>query len=331
MGDATSRKNKLRKVRIILKKISWKKILTFLFFVVIAGILWFMQIYNQIFETRISIPVKYTSIPDSIIFNDTLPSHINVRLKEEGYNIFKYAILKKDTININISSTINQNNSSVINQELLESYIRKALSRSAFIISFNPIDISLSHSKLLNKKVPVVFDAQINLSSGYFLNSDIRIVPDSVTVYGSLADLDKVTYVYTTNDTISGLEANRKIAFNLINYKNLKLVPDKVNAYIPVEAYTQKKIRVPVECFNLPDNLSIKFFPSKVMLSFFVGISRNDSISADEFTVAVDYNGIKESKTSSIPVRITRSPDYAKGLMINPPNVEYIFEYKRTK
>lgn len=322
--------NKIKeKVRILLKAISWRKILAFSFFVIIATILWFMQIYNQTFESNITIPIKYGEIPDSIIFNDTLPTSVNIRIKDYGYNIIKYYFKGEDTLRINISPFLNNNNGTKSLQGAsFEALIRKSISQTAFIINYEPLKISLAYSPLQNKKVPVVFDGQINLSPGYFLNGDIRIVPDSITAYGSSTELGKLIYVYTTNDTVGGLDSNRKLTFNLLDIHKIKLSPKQVNVYVPIEAYTQKKVDVPVQCYNLPRNLSIKFFPSKISLSFFVGVSKADSIKTEDFSVGVDYDGLKDSKQVSVPVRITNSPEYAKSMTINPPNVEYIFEYK---
>lgn len=320
-----------QKVRIFLRKISWKKILTFSFFVIIAAILWFMQVYNQFFETSISIPIKYVSVPDSIIFQDSLPSQISLRIKDNGFSMFKYYFKKRDTLRLDVSAIINSSSSKVLQGSTFDMYVRKALPSSTQILSYDPLRISFNYSILEYKKIPVVFDGQINLSPGYFLNSDIRIVPDSVTAYAARPDLDKLMFAYTVSDTVSGLNSDKVIPYKLVSLKNIKFVPDVVDIDVPVEAYTQKNVEIPVECINLPDNLNIKFFPSKVKLSFFVGVSEVDSINMKDFSVAIDYDGIKDSKQASVPVRITSSPSYVRNLTISPPNVEFIFEYKNTK
>lgn len=320
-----------QRVRIFLRKISWKKILTFSFFVIIAAILWFMQVYNQFFETSISIPIKYVSVPDSIIFQDSLPSQITLRIKDNGFSMFKYYFKKRDTLRLDVSAIINSSSSKVLQGSTFDMYVRKALPSSTQILNYDPLRISFNYSILEYKKIPVVFDGQINLSPGYFLNSDIKIVPDSVTAYAARPDLDKLMFAYTVSDTVSGLSSDKVIPYKLVSLKNIKFVPDVVDIDVPVEAYTQKNVEIPVECINLPENLNIKFFPSKVKLSFFVGVSEVDSIKMKDFSVAIDYDGIKDSKQASVPVRITSSPSYVRNLTISPPNVEFIFEYKSTK
>lgn len=315
-------------VRSFLNDVPWKKILTFFFFVIIAAILWFMQVYDQPFETDIRIPVKYVSIPDSVIFNDTLPDHFDVRVRDNGYAMFRYGFTKRDTVYLDMSAVLQNGASPVLQGSTLDAYISRSLPQTSTVIRYDPLRISFAYSLLRSRKIPVVFDGQINLAPGYFLNGDIRVAPDSVMVYGSLADLTKLTYIYTTSDTLSGLESNRKVSYKLIKPDNTKVSPNKVNVYIPVEAYQQMRIDVPVEGFNLPDNLNIKFFPSNVTMSFFVGVSMADSVKREDFTVGVDYNNIRDLGQVSVPVRVTASPSFVRNLMIDPLNVEYIFEYK---
>lgn len=317
-----------QKVRIILKRISWRKILTFSFFVLIATILWFMQIYNKSFETTINLPIKYTNIPDSIVFQDTLPPTITLRIKDDGYSIFANYIGKRDTLYLDIESFIKTGSGKVLQGNTFESFIRKSLPITTQLINYEPTRISFSYSALESKKIPVVFDGQLNLSPGFFLKNDIKITPDSVTAYGSKANLNKIMYAYTINDTINGLKNNTKINFKLANRDRIKLSPNNVSINVSVEAYVQKTVEVPVECVNLPNNLITKFFPSKVKLSFFVGVSEADSIKLKDFSVGVDYMGLQESKEASVPVRAITYPEFVKNITISPPNVQYIFEYK---
>jgi len=318
----------LDKVRDFLRKTPWKKLLTFSFFVCIAAALWFMQIYNQYFETTVYLPVKYVSVPDSVIFNDSLPHHLEVRLRDFGSSMFRYGLTKRDTVYIDMSTVTDNGTSKTLQGSSLEAYIVRSLPQSATVLRYDPVRISFAYSVLMSRKVPVVFDGQINLSPGYFLNGDIRVAPDSVMVYGSMSDLTKLTYIYTTSDTINGLETNRKIPYDLVIPQNLRLSPDRVNVYVPVEAYQQLKLEVPVEAYNLPDNLNVKFFPSNVTVSFFIGVSMADSVRVADFSAGVDYEGLNDHRQSSVPVRVTASPSFARSLTIEPPNVEYIFEYK---
>lgn len=317
-----------QKVRTVFKRLTWRKVLTFSFFLLIATILWFMQIRNKDFETTISLPIKYVNIPDSIIFQDSLPSNVTLRVKDDGFSIFVHAINKKDTLSLDVGSIIRGGAIKALQGSTFDSYIRKSLPISTQILSYDPVRISFAYSALKSKKIPVVFDGQINLSPGYYLKNDIKITPDSIIAYGSSTNLNKIMFAYTVNDTINGLKNTTELKYKLADKDRVKLSPNIVSIYVPVEAYTEKNVEIPVECINLPHNLTAKFFPSKVKLSFFVGVSEVDSIREQDFSVAVDYNGLSENKQQSVPVRITFYPEFVRNITITPSNVQYIFEYK---
>lgn len=321
-------KNIRKKVNIFFRFISKKKILTFLSFVIVATILWFMQIYNQNFETVIKLPIKYEAIPNNIVFLDSLPPTINIRLRDDGFSMFRYFFHRKDTLRLDISSIIKGNSTKVLQGIAFDQYVRNSIFLTSQLISYDPVRISFSYAPLDSKKVPVIFDGSISLSPGYLLSNDIKITPDSVTVYGSNMALNKILYLYTTKDTISSVESNKNLKVKLSGPKNIKIVPNTVDIFVPVEAYVQKNLEIPVECLNLPNNLNVKFFPSKVKLSFFVGVSKSDSVAEKNFSVVVDYEDLKVSSKSSIPVRIAARPEYVGSLSISPSNVEFIFEHR---
>lgn len=315
-------------VRFFLRYISWKKILTFSFFVFVATVLWFMQIYNQKFETSVQLPIKYVSVPDSVVFEDSLPTYMKATIKDDGFAMFEYSLLRKDTIMIDVASIIKNNPSKVLQGASLDKYIRNALSSSSQIVNYEPLRLTFTYSRLESKKVPVIFDGNISLSPGYLLKNDITLLPDSVIAYGAKRDLNKISYAYTVKDSVSGIESNKTLTVDMVPIANVKLVPSQIKVEVESEAYVQKNIEVPVECLNLPSDLVVKLFPSKVNLVFFVGLSSETAIRAKDFVVAVDYEELKELTTPSVPVRLISTPEYARSITIKPTNVEFIFEHK---
>lgn len=315
-------------VKNLFNQLSWQRVLAFSLFVVISAILWFTIIYKEKFETNVTIPIKYISIPDSIVFHDSLPSTIRIRLRDDGLAMFKYYFLKNDTLYLDVATLINGGTNKILQGSTYEQAIRSSLPYSTQILNYTPLRISFNYSKLKYKKVPVVFDGQINLAPGYFLSNDISLMPDSVMAYGSKTDLDKLIFAYTTNDNINGVDRSNVYEFKIMQHSNIKFTPNTVKVNVPVEAYIAKQVEIPVNCLNLPDDLLIKFLPSKITLSFFVGISKADSIKVDDFSAAVDYDALKDLKNPSTPVRIISAPEYIKNLTINPSDVEFVFQHK---
>ncbi|WP_029904550.1 hypothetical protein [Prevotella sp. 10(H)] len=319
----------IQEVRSFFKNISWKKILTFLFFVLLSLSFWLMQVYRQKFESNLNIPVKYVNVPDSIVFENEFPESIYVRIKDDGAAIFRYYFTRRnDSLVVDVRDIIYNSQEKVIQGRNFEQLIRSMLFNSSELISYSPTRLSFTYAVLRQKKLPVIYDGYISLASGYLIDGELTIKPDSVTVYGSRAALDTLHYAHTVSDTLLEVTGDKKMLVAMRQAKGLRFIPNVVELNISVDEFTSKEVEVPVECINLPNNLIIKFFPSSVKIPFFVGLKRYNDISAKDFQIIIDYNEIKDLKESSVPIRITESPDYIQTKLPIPSEVEFVLEQK---
>lgn len=319
----------LKKVRTILAEMPWKRILTFSFFIVLSASFWFMQVYRKSFHATYHVPVKYVSIPDSIVFEDDLPANIDVTIEDTGYALFKYFFTKSnDSLHIDIADIIKYSSTKVLQGSMFEQIIKDQLLASSSVLAYNPSRISFDYTILQQKKIPVILDGQIFLAQGYLLSGDIYTIPDSVMAYGGKDVLASLNYAYTVNDTINNIKTQEPLEFDIKPIHNVKFNPNKVKIVVPVDKYTQKVVTIPITCINLPEELSVKFFPSNIKISFLVGLSQYNSITEDDFSIQLDYNDLKDIRDLVSPLRITSSPDHVKNLTLSPSEVEFIFEQK---
>lgn len=316
-------------IRFFFRKISWRKNLIFLFFLVMAIIFWIMQVYSQKIMIKLSIPVKYINVSDEILFEHNLPEKINADIKDLGSSVLKYAAKSGDSIKIDLGAIIKQSpEKSTIQGQELEQLIRSELLPSSELISYTPNYISYAYNKVSIRKLPVIFDGFISLSAGYQLDGDVSVYPDTVIAYGTQTALDTIRFAYTSKDTIRDIKGNQQIDIPLKDVLGVDFKPQKVRIDIPVDKFLVKEVKVPIECLNLPDNLNIVFFPSEVTVSFFVGLKRYNLIESSDFKIQVDYKDIENLKTSSIPVRIIEAPDFVRTQLPEPSEVEFILEQK---
>lgn len=317
----------LRKVRITLARMPWRRILAFCFCLLLSAIFWFIQVYRQNFTETFSIPVSYINVPDSIVFDYDLPPIIEVSIRDNGYNLFKHYFTKRhDTITIDVSDIVKYLPTKILQGVSLYQVIKDNLLSSSELLDYSPNSISFYYTPLLERKVPVIFDGQIFLAPDYLLNGDITVTPDSVTVYGSKEALNSMKYAYTVNDTISDFKSQENLTYALKSVNKLKFVPSEVQVTVPVDKYTQKDIMVPITCGNVPQGMNVRFFPSSVKVSFLVGISKYEKIGVEDFAIEFDYSELKSMKESFVSLRILSSPDYVQNLKMSPSEAEFIFE-----
>lgn len=319
----------LQEVRSFFKKIQWRKILTFLFFVLLALSFWLMQVWRQKFDGDLNIPVKYINVPDSIIFENELPSNIQARIRDDGSAIFRYYFTKgKDSIVVDVREIVKSTQERAIKDQVFEQLVKEKLFNTTELLGYTPARLSYIYAILHQKKLPVIYDGYVSLASGYLLDGELTLQPDSVMAYGSYAALDTLRYAHTEDDTLKDVTSKRKILVSMRETKGVKYTPNLVELTIPADEFNEKNVEVPVVCVNLPQNLTIKFFPSSVKIPFFVGLKRYNDITAEDFKVVVNYDDIKDFREISIPVRVTESPEYVQTKLPVPSEVEFVLEHK---
>lgn len=317
----------IEKFRFFFGEITWKKSLTFLFFLFLAIIFWIVQTYSNKMQMKLSLPIHYTNMTDSVVFERELPTEIDVYIKDYGSAYLKYLTRKEDSIYIDLAPIIEEGSASrkLLQGQEFEQLVKTKLLPSSDLTSFTPSYISFAFNVVSVKKLPVVFDGLANLAVGYQLDGDITLTPDSVIALSSKNVLDTIKYAYTVRDTLN-IDGNKNIKIKLRPTKGVYFKPDEIILNVPVDEFKEREVNVPVKCVNLPKDLDIKFFPPSVKINFFIGSKRSNLIESSDFQVIVDYLDIKERELNSIPIRVIEYPDYIRIRSLEPSEVEYILE-----
>ena len=106
------------------------------------------------------------------------------------------------------------------------------------------------------------------------------------------------------------------------NQKNLKFSVKTVELIANVEKFTEGTVKIPVDVINLPDSLSIKYFPKEVKVSYYTSLGNFNSISANDFKVICDFKKV-ENQSSLIP-EIVKFPENVKRIKLSQQHIEFI-------
>ena len=77
---------------------------------------------------------------------------------------------------------------------------------------------------------------------------------------------------------------------------------------------------------NFPEDRVLRTFPSKVNVTFQIGLSRFKEITADDFMVVVDYKDFKENETEKCTPVLVKHPHNVNHIRISPKEIDYILE-----
>ena len=94
--------NKIRSYRReFMASSAFRKMLTFLVFVVIAALFWFIMALNDSAQDDFEVRVAITNVPDSVTFINLPPQKIHVMVRDQGVNLWRNGILVRPAVEIN--------------------------------------------------------------------------------------------------------------------------------------------------------------------------------------------------------------------------------------
>ncbi|TLX73453.1 hypothetical protein E9993_15165 [Labilibacter sediminis] len=316
-----------------LKKIKQNRdLLVFLMFLVLATFLWFLNALRKEYTTTISYPVKYVEFPDDYILLGKPQRKLQLKIKSLGYTVLPYhmgKILTPELLNVSEFKRMrngNHNGAFVPTRELIKNFSDK-LANGVELVEIYPDTLFVHFEKKQRKVVPVQFNSSLRFEQQFYQSGEIAIKPDSVEVSGPASIIDSILFVSTEFSEYEGLNDSLVKNVNIARQNHVHFNPAKVEVCVPIEPFTQKKIKVPIQHVNVPDSLSLKSFPGEVNVSFTVAVSQFNHISSEDFVAEVDYN----SKTSNhLPDRLkVKLHSYTKGIKnvnYSPLFVECLFE-----
>ena len=305
---------------------SGENILIFLFFFLIAGGFWLLQTLNNDYEAEFSIPVRVKDLPNNVVLTSEPPSELRVRVKDKGTVLLNYMLGKSFfPVNLSFLDYKGKNNHVKIYASDFEKKILSQLNVSSKILSIKPDTLEYIYSEGKSKLVPVRLQGKVTAGLQYYV-SDTICNPDSVLVYAPEGILDTITTAYTQKINLENISDTTRQRISLAPLRGVKFVPSSVEATFPVDIYTEKTVEVPLHGINFPADKALRAFPSKVQITFQVGLKRFRSIKADDFVINVSYEELLKLGSDKYTVKLKSFPNGINQIRIVPEQVDFLIE-----
>jgi len=110
--------------------------------------------------------------------------------------------------------------------------------------------------------------------------------------------------------------------------KGARFTPSYSDVTFLVDMYSEKTVEVPIKGVGFPADELLRTFPSKVHVTFQVGLSQFKSVTSEDFEVVVDYQQLKEEKGEKCHPVLAKSPTNVNHVRISPLEIDYIIEQK---
>lgn len=298
----------------------------------LSFIFWFIRSLNEIYQSEITYPVKYTQLPPDKILVGDLPGELRLRVEASGMTILARKLhLNVKALKFNIESFSLEesgNNSFYILTKQVREFVMDDLENMK-ILGISPDTLFFNFTSVVTKKIevrPFIRSRDNLLAKQYALNGKISTSPDSIIATGPLTILDTLKYIITEPIEVANLTDSLIKTYNLEKSDQIEFNKRKIKVIIPVDKFTETIINSEIETRNVPDTLDLKTFPSSVRIIYRVTLSNYDKARSDILRPYVDFSDIDKTISSKLKVWLTDTPDYIYGIKIVPGSVEYLIE-----
>ena len=94
------------------------------------------------------------------------------------------------------------------------------------------------------------------------------------------------------------------------------------------EKFTEKSIQLPISIKHVPENITLRIFPSATTLSYQIGLSSYEKVDASSFSLYVDFREAKRNGKDKLKIKLNKRDSKAFNVKLKPESVDYIIEEK---
>jgi len=168
-----------------------------------------------------------------------------------------------------------------------------------------------------HKKVPVNLAGDFSYRPQYMSSGPLRLMPDSVTVYGEQTRLDLVQHVSTAPLFLDDVHESLHGTVKLRRIKGVRMSDEEVSYELPVSRYVEVRSDLPVSVQGVPAGRHLQVFPSKatviLLCTFPVGRDPFES-----FDLYVDYKDFASSLSGRCVARARQLPRGVLDYRVEP-------------
>jgi hypothetical protein len=313
-----------------------KKLATYMFFVILATIFWFLNALSKEYTTTVNYPVTYKDFPSKKILSNELPPKLKLTVRAKGFDLLRYKISFFQSLNFSVNEYTNSkmekvgDNNFLFPTNRITSQVATQLSSAISVTHISPDTINFQFSSLIEKKIPVHLNRNFNFEPQFRLGGDVVLSPDSVWVIGAKAIIDSIKQLETELLEFKELNESKTKRIGLVKVKGLSFVQKKVNVELPVEQFTEAQKQIRLKVINVPKSVFLRLFPHEIKLSYLVGLKDYESILKEQFELEADYLKM-DTVRNKLQVYLKNSPLNVSNISFYPGEVGYLIEKKNSE
>lgn len=311
-----------------------RRFITFIFFLVISALFWFIRALGEEYDSTVDYPVRYINFPENKVLIGEVPYKLHLEVHAKGFSILKSKLnLDLVPLRFNVNS-FSLNSKGVDTFYVVTETVKDVLSselKDITILDISPDTLFFKLTGISVKKV--VVRPRLSMHEKFFqqqfmLNGSIITDPDSIIISGPSALIDSIGFVTTERIRYSSITDTVEDKFDLQQIDMVTFSQPQVTVQIPVDRFTEVEKMLTIIPLNVPDSLNMIAIPGQITVTYRICLSNYNKIINKPIIPRIDYNQIKESNRTHLHVFLTDTPLYISNLQFSPKVTEFLITRK---
>lgn len=306
-----------------LNKIQRRKISIFVRCLIISFVAWLLIAVSNKYTVSIKAAIEFVNLPEKRAFHSLQSDTVQVDLRISGWDVLVYRLNPpKPSIQVDLS-TLATRNFIVFSNQL--GFINRQFPADKQAVRVRPDTLFFDFSTQTQRKVEIKVPTRVTFKKQYGVIGETKTSPQFVTVTGPANDIENITFLET--DTVYGDQISTDIRtvanINRQQRANITIYPTSAEVSIPVGELTEKQIEVPIRVLHADKYTSVRIIPTKATITTMVSLRDYAKWTSSDFEVVVDLQNWEKNQVKSLPVKITKSPQFVEIIRVVPQNVDF--------
>ena len=244
----------------------------FLMSFLLAFSIWLIHNLSLYYNEVVTVPVKARSNLDGHTALSSNDSPVQARLRLTGFDIIstRNAMNRKPVIVDFVPADLHKDGAETfyLTGSELNHYVQAIFGDNARLETMLSDTVRFRFPVENSKKVPVMPVYTAEFRPQYTAVGELRVTPDSVTVYGEPMHLDPIDRVYTKPFYLENLRVSAHGRVHLEETHGLRMSANVVDYSLEVSRYVEIRVNLPVEGRNVPAGRSLIIYPSVAQVAF---------------------------------------------------------------
>lgn len=301
------------------------KFLTFLFFLLISSLLWFLIKLSKEYTTQTAFTIVYTNAPVNK-WVSTTDQKVNLSFVADGFVTLRHNLVRDPNRVVEVSLDdvpyrLEGGNTYSYGSQYVAERVADWLGVPSGNVTMNDDKQYFNMEDLQQKELSVEVPLEIKTQRQYLVYGDPIIDPATIMVYGPKSVLDTMNTLHTEPFFATG--ANADITKSLaIDYRGgvVRGAESIVQVTVRVEQFTETLVEVPV---TVTDTLLVRFFPEAMSVKCMVPIRDFASLSPAAFVVLADTAQL-HLRQPLLDIQLVKVPEHVQVVKTEPEQVEYL-------